>query len=274
MYLPIENEYIIVGDIHGCIDEFKLLLIQNGFKIDSKDFIISSSSNKSIILLGDFIDKANNKKLEETINFIYKNYFHLNQISQRFYLIRGNHEEMVYRYILNDATLEITSKRLKEKEKYYNTVSLLEKNNNLKSKFLELYKELLPWFKYYYNSEFSVTLTHAPCKEKYLAKDNKISHQKMVKSASRSKNRGVKLDTLLSYLIEEAKDNRHYHIFAHLSQPNIRIFKNKICIDTSAIYGDSLSCAIIKKDKLLFNSVKFQNRQKSAKQEYNILFDF
>ena len=109
---------------------------------------------------------------------------------------------------------------------------------------------------------------------KDFTKDDEVSKEKMIKSASRSKNRGVKLDNLLSYLHKEAKDNRHYHIFGHLSQPNIRVFKNKICIDTSAIYGDSLSCAIIKNNKLLFNAVKFQNRQKSATQEYNLLFDF
>ncbi len=274
MYIPIEEEYIVVGDVHGCIDELKLLLIQNGFSINSNGLINNSLENKSIILLGDFIDKASHEKLSETINFIYKNYYHLNQKSKKFYLIRGNHEEMVYRYILNDPTLEITPKRLEEKKKYYNTVSLLEKNSNLKSKFLKLYKESYIWLKYDYSSDFSVTLTHAPCREEYLTKSDEISHQKMIKSASRSQNRGIKLDTLLSYLIEEAKDNRHYHIFGHLSQPNIRVFKNKICIDTSAIYGDSLSCAIIKKDKLLFDSVKFQNRQKSATQEYNILFDF
>ncbi len=64
MYIPIENEYIVVGDVHGCIDELKLLLIQNGFNINSNGLINNSLENKSIILLGDFIDKANHAKLE------------------------------------------------------------------------------------------------------------------------------------------------------------------------------------------------------------------
>ncbi len=83
---------------------------------------------------------------------------------------------------------------------------------------------------------------------------------------------GVPLDTLLPYIMEEAKANQHYHIFGHLSQPNIRQFKNRICIDTSAIYGVSLSCATLKGDKLGFESVPFLNRQKAIPYSYSLLF--
>ncbi len=273
MQIPINNKYIVIGDVHGCIDELKALLIQNGFKID-KGIIDAFSSDKSIILLGDFIDKANHKKIAQTIEFIYSNYYHLNQKQQRFYILRGNHEEMVYRYITKDSSLELTPKKLEEKRKYYNTVELLENNIDLKNKFLKLYSELYIWLKYSYSDTFSISLTHAPCKEKYLTKDDTLSHKKMVKSKSRSKNIGVKLDDLIPYIHQEAKDNQHYHIFGHLSQANIRKYKNKICIDTSAIYGNSLSCAVIDKNQLKFNSVDFQNKQKPTSQIYNTLFDF
>jgi len=275
MFLPTTNSYIVIGDIHGCIDELKELLIQNNIKIDSRGIIdYASLGDKSIILLGDFVDKATEEKIRDTINFIYQNYLYLNQFKQRFYLIIGNHEQMVYRYITKDHTLKLTPKTLEEKKKYYNSADILEKDEVLKKKFLKLYKESFVWLKYNYSRDFSVTLTHAPCEEKYLTKDDPISHQKMIKCISRSKNRGVKLDDLIPYTHQEAKDNRHYHIFGHLSQPNIRKYKNKICIDTSAIYGNSLSCAIIKEDKLSFNSVPFLNKQKAVTQHYNLLFDF
>jgi len=273
-HLPIDDEYIIIGDIHGCIDELKELLIRHGFIIDNRGLINTSLSNKSIILLGDFVDKASHEKISETIDFIYNNYYHLNKNIKKFYLIRGNHEEMVYRFISNDPTLEQTPKRLKEKNLYYNTSSFLEKNLVQKEKFLKLYDECVIWLKYDYSKEFSITLTHAPCEEKYLAKEDKLSQSKMVKSESRSQNRGMKLDDLMPYIHTEAKDNRHYHLFGHLSQPNIRRYKNRICIDTSAIYGGFLSCAIIKKEQLLFDTIPFQNVQKRASQTYNILFDF
>lgn len=276
MILPSNNEYIIIGDVHGCIDEFKTLLEKQGFTINQEDYIESNPQNehKSIVLLGDFIDKANEEKLTQTIEFIHKNFYHLNQKEQRFYLIRGNHEEMVYRYISNDPTLNITPEKLEKKAKYYNTAILLEKNHHLKRLFLELYTECAIWLKYAYSQNFSATLTHAPCPEIFLTKEDKEASSKMVKCVSRSKHKDMKLDELIPYLHQEAKENQHYHIFGHLSQPNIRQYKNKICIDTSAIYGDTLSCAIVYKEHLRFDSVPFEKKQKPATQTYNRLFDF
>ena len=225
-------------------------------------------------MLGDFVDKASDTKLTETIEFLHKNYHHLNQEEKRFYLILGNHEDMVYRYITNDATIIVTPKTIKNKEKYYNTVALLEKKPKLKKLFLELYDFCDTYLLYQKDSDFSVTLTHAPCEGQYLGKDDKVSRKKMIKCVSRSKNPNMPLDELIPYTHEEAKDNQHYHIFGHLSQPNVRQYKNKICIDTSAIYGNTLSAALINDKTITFCSVPFENRQKQGEQIYNILFDF
>ena len=275
-FLPIEKEYIIIGDVHGCIDELKTLLIKQGFLIDENNLIqlTKQTKNKSIILLGDFIDKASHEKITETIVFLYANYKHLNKKKQHLYLVLGNHEEMVFRYINNDPTIKVTPKTLENKEKYYNTVALLDKNSHLKELFIELYHECQVWYEYKYNHEFSVTVTHAPCPEKFLAVESKEAKKKMVKCISRSKHPTMPLDELIPYIHEEAKENRHYHIFGHLSQPNIRHYKNKICIDTSAIYGNALSCTTVNKNVLHFDSVPFENRQEQGIQTYNKLFDF
>lgn len=275
MLLPSENEYIIIGDVHGCIDELKSLLKQQGFLTHNNLLQITpENEHKSIVLLGDFIDKGSDEKLTQTIEFIYQNYQHLNQERKRLYLILGNHEEMVYRYLINDPTLVITPKSIRNKEKYYNTVALLEKEPQLKTLFLELYHACSVWYKYEYNEHFSATLTHAPCPQEYLTKASKEAQKKMVKCISRSKNPHIPLDELIPYCHEEAEDNEHYHIFGHLSQPNIRHYKNRVCIDTSAIYGAHLSCAILKKDQLHFDSVPFENKQKKGSQSYNTLFNF
>jgi len=275
MLLPSQNEYIIVGDVHGCIDELKSLLKKQGFDTEENLLKITPQNHhKSIVLLGDFVDKGSDEKLTETIEFIYQNYQHLNQERKRLYLILGNHEEMVYRYLNNDPTLVINEKTLRDKAKYYNTVALLEKNPRLKKLFIELYQACAVWYKYIHNDDFSVTLTHAPCPEAYLTQNSLDARKKMVKCASRSKNPLTPLDQLISYCHEEAEENQHYHIFGHLSQPNIRHYKNKICIDTSAIYGDTLSCAIVHKDQLRFDAVPFENRQEQSSQTYNRLFDF
>ncbi|CAA6819034.1 MAG: Unknown protein [uncultured Sulfurovum sp.] len=276
MLLPPENEYVIVGDVHGCIDELKMLLQQQGFTLNEHGLLQIDANNehKSIVLLGDFIDKGSDEKLTETIEFIYKNYQHLNRQRKRFYLVEGNHENMVYRYITNDKTLIINEKTLRNKAKYYNTAALLEKNAHLKKLFLDLYAWSDACYQYKYDENFSVTLTHAPCEEKYLAQDNTEARKKMIKSISRSKNPKMSLDALMPYLSKEAKRHEHYHIFGHLSQANIRQYKNKICIDTSAIYGNELSCVIIKNNQLNFDAVAFQGKQEKGSQTYNKLFDF
>jgi hypothetical protein len=274
--IPTNYQYIVIGDVHGCIDELKTLLEQQGFHTDKEGLlqITSKNEHKSIVLLGDFIDKASDEKLTQTIEFIYKNYIHLNKKRKRFYLILGNHEDMVYRYITDDPTIIINPRTIKNKKLYYNTVALLEKEPSLKDLFIKLYNFCDEYLLYNKNSDFSVTLTHAPCEERYLAKDDKTSKKKMIKCVSRSKNPDMPLDELLPYVWKEAKDNQHYHIFGHLSQPNVRKYKNKICIDTSAIYGNTLSCAIIENRSIKFHSVPFENKQKKGKLTYNLLFDF
>jgi len=276
MLLPLNNTYIAIGDVHGCIDELKALLAHHGFKTNSTNLLQlnKENKNKSIILLGDFIDKGNEEKIAETIEFIYKNYHHINQTSQHLYLILGNHEAMVYRYITNDPSLKITPKSIKQKEKYYNTVALLEKNSTLKKYFIELYTLSHPYFYYNYSEIFSITFTHAPCSEKYLREEDEYSKRQMIKCISRSTNPTVQLDDLLPYTHTEAEDNQHYHIFGHLSQPNIRQYKNKICIDTSAIYGKELSCAIVKENRLSFDAIPFLHKQPIGEQTESLLFDF
>ena len=276
MVLRLTMEYIVIGDLHGCIDELKTLLSKHHFHCNEENLLEHNhnNQNRAIILLGDFIDKGNEEKLKETIEFLYKNYQHLNQKKKQLYLILGNHEEMVYRYITQDPSLKITPKSIENREKYYNTVALLEKNEPLKQHFIELYHVCKPWLYYNYSNDFSVTLTHAPCPEKYLRKEDEESRRKMIKCISRSKNPKMPLDELIPYTHTEAKDNQHYHIFGHLSQPNIRQYKNKICIDTSAIYGGRLSCAIIKENRLSFDSVPFEQKQQAGTQNDSKLFNF
>ena len=277
MVLPLNMEYIVIGDVHGCIDELKTLLAKQNFYCNSENLLELNPDNKhkAIILLGDFIDKGSDEKLKETIEFLHKNYHHLNQKERHLYLIVGNHEDMVYRYITKDPSLKITPKSIETKKKYYNSVKLLEKDEQLKQLFIELYHFCKPWLYYNYSNDFSITLTHAPCPEKYLRQENQEARDKMVKCISRSKNPKMALDDLIPYTHQEAKDNQHYHIFGHLSQPDIRKYKNKICIDTSAIYGNRLSCAIIKKNNLRFDSVPFEKKQQAGIQNSNNrLFNF
>lgn len=229
--------WIVIGDVHGCFNELiTLLTSQYGFiydPISKKLFDSPESKQYGIIFAGDLVDKSSDEDIENTLRFIDINFNHL---GDRLHLIRGNHEEMVWRWITNDASLEKSKQRLYEKEIYYNTTFLLEKNSELKNIFLDLYKSMKIWIK-----TNSFIVTHAPCENKFLGKLDSISTKKQIKCESRSKNSNKTNDEITPYLMIEANEHHPKHIFGHMGQTNVRIFKNKICIDTGCVYGGSLT---------------------------------
>ena len=87
----------------------------------------------------------------------------------------------------------------------------------------------------------SFIVTHAPCENKFLGKLDSISTKKQIKCESRSKNSNKTNDEITPYLMIEANEHHPKHIFGHMGQSNVRIFKNKICIDTGCVYGGSLT---------------------------------
>jgi len=146
-------EYLIVGDVHECIDEFKTLLEETGFDD-------GNNTDKKVILIGDYIDKGD--KLEETINYIYSKPCHI-------LIVLGNHEHYVYRR-LNDEIKPNEELELK----YFGSIKKLESDENLKRKFQELVERSMPFFTH---RDFIVT--HAPCEKKYLGKMDSFSLKHM-----------------------------------------------------------------------------------------------
>lgn len=237
--LPTEYEWITIGDVHGCINELKELLTKYGFVIDGLNIVdTEKTKNIGLLFIGDLFDKASEEDLEETIKLIHTN---MCLMGDRFKMIIGNHEEMIWKWVTNDKSLEITEDRLKQKEKYYQTTFLLEKNDILKEMFLEIYNNMHGWVKYIGTEKKSFIATHAPCENKYLEKMDNHALSKQMKCTSRSKNRDKTNDQLTPYLMEEAVKNHPIHIFGHMGQTNVRTFKNKVCIDTGCAYGFKLS---------------------------------
>jgi len=266
--LPNKFEWVNIGDIHGCIKELKELISKFSFVIDKNNFITDSikSKNIGIILAGDLIDKGSHKMIEETIRFIYKN---MNMENNRFQIIMGNHEEFVYNWITNPE-FRINKKDIKDNS--YNTISLLEDNKELKNMFIEIFENMKIWVKSIGTNKRTFITTHAPCETKYLEKMDETSSFKMILSESRSKNKDKTLDKLYSYLKEEAVNNHPLHIFGHLNQKNVRSFKNKICIDTSCIYGSKLSGITINYGRWFIQTV---NSYQEVKENNNLpLFSF
>jgi hypothetical protein len=268
----LEKKYnwVTIGDIHGSIYELKELIKKFGFKIINNVITgTNQSKNIGLILAGDIIDKASGNDIKETLEFIHKN---MSLMGERMQLILGNHEEMVYRWITNSPYIKKTPKSLKERDIFYNTFALIEKNTELRKIFLDIYNNMKSWVKYIANDKGDFIVTHSPCENNILEKLDENSIHKQVKSTSRSKNPNKTNDELTSYLIKEANIDDPIHIFGHLGQSTIRTFKNKVCIDTSCIYGYKLIGYMVNNDKPIIKSVNNKRVNKDKKSFKNKLF--
>lgn len=242
-------KYYILGDIHGCYTEFKEFLRKIDWLIDEK---LIPNKNSHLIILGDYVDKSDDEDMIKTIELIY-------QLIQfpNFTMIKGNHEYVNMEWIENKNNLILEKDKVQKREKYYNTSLLLEKNLILQKKFIEIFKKSV----YFFSHENFVT-THAPCENKYLEKTDPESLYKQMKCISRSQNLNKPLTQLLSYLYMEANNNDKLHIFGHISQPYPFIYKNKICLDTGCVYGNSLTWLEYFNHKYQIFSIKAQFARK------------
>lgn len=237
--LPSRYEWIVIGDVHGCINELKELIKKFGFEINENDEIVDTEKSKDfgLIFAGDIVDKSSNDDIEKTIRFVHKN---MAILDDRLQLVVGNHEEMVWKWTTNHKDLVINAERLDQKEKYYNTAILLEEKEDVRELFLEIFAKMKGWVKTIGTDRKSFIVTHAPCEVKFLEKMDGKSLHKQYKCLSRSKNKDLSNDQLTPYLREEAVKNQPFHIFGHMGQSSVRTFKNKVCIDAGCVYGSKL----------------------------------
>jgi len=304
--LPDGPEYVLIGDIHGCLDEFKELLILNGFVI-GEDMRVSHPEGKKVVLIGDLVDKGYD--IIGVIEFAYANI-------GVFFMVLGNHESFVYRLLkklasTKDSTPELrkeyfeTYELLKEYQKpdedklYEKYIYSIEEKEIVSSKedFLEEYYRENPvptpqeikritevrekFFavvenmkSFFVHKDFIAT--HAPCESKHLGKINDAS-LKAARDFRYPKQSDFEdfssfmyeFDLRTAYLRIEANDNYKFHIFGHVMTKEVSRFKNKICIDTGCVSGGKLSALTIKGKKITINHVENTGKTKKQKELFN-----
>lgn len=253
-------DYLIVGDVHGCYDELKELLGKNGFVFDEADNLITIPKSQAekplkVLFVGDIVDKG--EQISECIEFVHK-------LVTRGYalLTRGNHENFVYNYLKGSPSYLQTPRDFIET--FLSTVGILEKNEELKLKFFELFER---GSEFYTNGKFIVT--HAPCKNEYLGKIRPVSlkMQRNFKVSKLDENATAEeivksKETDLAFLKEEARYNHPFHIVGHIMLSNVVQFNNKVMIDTGCVAGGRLTSVICTNGKLYFNTVKSTRENK------------
>lgn len=224
--LPQDQKYIIVGDVHECVQDLQSLLGNYGYVMDKGKLIATERiRDTKVILVGDWIDKG--KQTSEIIEFLYANQEH-------FLLVTGNHENFVDKYmkgLIKGADSELL-------RTYFDSTQVLLDNAVLLEKFAQLVSLSKPFYRFNGAGGSSFYVTHAPCLNKYVGKldENSLRHQRNFRI-----DRDAPLEDQLIFLKEEAVGNHPYHVFGHVAAKNSFRIRNKIHLDTGCAHGNLLT---------------------------------
>ncbi|NBD24249.1 metallophosphoesterase [Paenibacillus glycinis] len=252
--LPQDRGYIVVGDVHECVQELQGLLRDYGYRVEGG--IVTATDkvrDTKVILAGDWIDKGGQTR--EIVEFLHANREH-------FLFVLGNHENFVYKYLLGDiqgADPELL-------RSYFDSVQALAEDDALFAKFAELTESARPFYRFVGDYGPSFYVTHAPCQNKYIGKldANSIRHQRNFRL-----DRGSAAEEQLAFLRREAVGNHPYHLFGHIAAKQAFRIKNKLHLDTGSAHGNLLTSVRIA-TKPFFRSHKSQTA--AVREELPILF--
>lgn len=238
--LPPDGRYIIVGDVHECVQELQGLLLAYGYRIEAGKLIATEKvRDTKIILVGDWLDKGKNTR--EIVAFLYANREH-------FLFVTGNHENFVDKYVrgkIKGADQELV-------HSYFDSTQVFLQDAELLEKFSCLHALSKPFYRFIGANSPSFIVTHAPCKNKYLGKmdDHSVRRQQNYRI-----DREKPLENQLAFLRQEAVKNHPYHVFGHIAAKQAFRIKNKLHIDTGCVHGNVLTAVSIA-HKPFFRSYK------------------
>lgn len=224
--IKITGPTAIIGDIHGCYDEFRELLGKIGVKIEDGKIV---SSPYTLVSVGDYIDKG--PKVKETVDFLYNN-------RDKIHILKANHESWVEGY---------WNGRFQDNSDLSSTLfsSAMIEDPDFRKKLTELYSLSYPFIQ-----GDNWIATHAPCRNSELGKDFTEKQQRNFRYTQ-----FPDIWEALQFLYEDDNSCYPYHIFGHISFDKVFRNKTKIGIDTGCASGGNLTCVIMEGRKPEFVSV-------------------
>lgn len=241
--LPEFAQYFIVGDLHGCLDEFMALLLSAGFTIENN--IIKGLDNTLIVLVGDLVDRG--PKVNELLAFLTLN-------NSRIKTVIGNHDHALQRFIKNG----VNDKALNERAaKHFDAFGQM--NDVSKALFTDLVEKSS-----YVLLHDNFVVTHAPCANVNIGKYDFSSLKNQYNctygwrrdaSSDESYVEGVKQN--IHWIFDESKKYDPYHFFGHIACKDRFQVGNKVFLDTGCAYGNKLTGVFFdaKTKRLTFKSV-------------------
>jgi predicted kinase len=188
-----------------------------------------------IVHVGDYLDKG--RQTEAMVNYAHA------RAKKGDIFVHGNHEN----YAVKRLRGELNEKSIDpELEKTYMTsVPVLLERTDLAEKVLDIWdNHSVPFLVIQSYFQRTLFITHAPCKNKVLGKLSNFALKDQRNLYT--KDRDADYRTSYPFVFDEAEVCHPFHIFGHVahSAPKM-IYKNKVFLDTGAVYGNKLSAFVI-----------------------------
>jgi serine/threonine protein phosphatase 1 len=210
------NKIFAIGDVHGCLEKLKELMSK--INIDSR--------NDTLVFIGDYIDRGRFSR--EVIDYILQ----LQGKYKNLVCLLGNHESMFLRYLDGvDEDMYLVNGGINSIHSY--KISLSDDVERRKSKIpadhQSFLKSLLPY---------------------YETKNYIFVHAGLRPGVPMAKQELYDLLWIRYEFMESKNDFGKIVIFGHTPLEDPLIEKNKIGIDTGAVYGGKLTCVELPEVKI------------------------
>jgi len=202
------NKIFVIGDIHGCLETLK----------DLMNKIVIDNQNDTLVFIGDYIDRG--ESVREVVDYVIR----LKDEYKNIICLLGNHEQMLMRYldgVDEDLYLNNGGRTTLRSYKILLSDDIKERKRKIPAEHRQFFESLLP----YYETD-NYIFVHAGLRPGRRLKEQTISDLLWIRYE----------------FIEAEDDLGKTVVFGHTPIISPLIEKNKIGIDTGAVYGGKLTC--------------------------------
>lgn len=226
------RRYLIVGDVHGCVQPLEDLLTKCGFAVGGG--IVKrqgKTQNTDVIFVGNVIDTT--REMGEMLGFL-----------------SGNLNSGIFHFVMGDQEMKFME-MLKSGHPCDETV---------KGQFMAVYEQMKPFRRYVsVDVARSFVVTHAPCDPQHAGKLDERSVMRQVKGQL-GKASGEAIREHLQRLLNTDGFNKPLHVSGHFAHMAEYFDRNHyhMFINTGCSQGGRLTAVVLGKgvDKPMFRSVK------------------
>ena len=199
------EKIFVIGDIHGCFDKLHALMSQ----------LEINSSTDTLIFLGDYIDRG--PQSMEVVDYL----LHLSQKGLKTVFLKGNHEAMLLDYLNGKNKLTFLVNGGSATLDNYMQNMNRSSNSIIPSSHIDFFQSL----HLYYETDAYIFV-----------------HAGLAPGIPLNQQREMDLLWIRERFINATYDFGKTVLFGHTPFKEPFIKKNKIGIDTGAVYGNKLTC--------------------------------